>query len=257
MNRIQLLLVGLALTAISGCASAPSYPPPKADSGQILVQLNGKAKEGVGGPKRETVEQEYSRTRESVEQGKAFERVDYEELEEVIVVVSSGLPILEDTPITDKATVTLTVNGDGFDRSQVVSGPLSVFRKVLSGIRIRNELDHPLLIYGFSKDGDSFEVEVPANGEAQANVIQAGIYEVYCEQDESMSCVWHAVTRGKVWSGPSDEQAFFDRLPAGTYEVLVYPPRLPVWSRTITVTAGKRETVTADLTVNDLPKVGE
>ncbi|MCZ7606389.1 MAG: carboxypeptidase-like regulatory domain-containing protein [Planctomycetota bacterium] len=59
------------------------------------------------------------------------------------------------------------------------------------------------------------------------------------------------------WIGSSDDDAFFDMLPPGEYEVHVHAPRLPAWSRKVKVTAGKRETLTAELTVNNLPKVGE
>lgn len=237
-----------------GCSSTPSYPAPTAGSGQILVQLNGQAKDGVTGPKKREVRGEYSIERENVEQGRAFERVDYDELEDVVVVLDGGVPILRDVPIGSASAPVLKVTEDGFDRLNIASGHQPNFHKLFTSIQVKNERGSKLTIYGFNEDGDSFEVTVPANGEATAKVSDDGTYEVYCDEDEALHCTWHAVTKGEVWVGPSDEAAFFDNLPPGEYEVRVFPPRLPDWSRTVKVSAGKRETITAELTVNDLPK---
>lgn len=242
---------------VGACSSTPSYPPPQSGSGQILVQLNGQPREGIGGPKREEVVEEYSTSRESVEQGKAFERVDYDEIEDVVAVIDTGVPTLPDVPLKPFFTPEFRLDEEGFDRSQYLAVKNRRGPKGRVSIAVHNTLDRDVLVFGVNADDDFFELTVSKGALATVSFSAAGRYDVYCEADESFHCVLLVAEGPYAWIGTSDESAFFDHLPPGSYDVTVYAPRLPAWNRRVTVTAGKRETVTADLTVNDLPKVGE
>ncbi|MBK8206990.1 MAG: hypothetical protein IPK87_09405 [Planctomycetes bacterium] len=231
----------LSMATLAGCASAPSYPDPQPGSGQILVNLNGQAREGVKGPAREDEHGEYSITRTSVEKGRDFERVNYKAITDVVVI----LPEASMAKRGPASGVELVVDEAGFSRSQLVMSPGTE-------LTIRNARDASLSIFGFS-DADFFELTIKPGASASTRVAAAGTYEIACDEDESLACTLF-VTGGAYWTGRSDEGAFFDALPPGEYTVEVYAPRLPSSTHKLTVAGGKRQTVTVDLTVNDLPK---
>ncbi|MCC7509130.1 MAG: hypothetical protein IT464_07120 [Planctomycetes bacterium] len=231
----------LFMAALAGCASAPSYPDPQPGSGQILVTLNGQAREGVKGPAREDEHGEYSITRTSVEKGRDFERVNYKAISDVVVIV----PEAAMTTRGLASSVELVVDEAGFSRSQLVMSPGTE-------LTVRNRRDTALTVLGFS-GADFFELTVKPGASASTRVAAAGTYEIACDEDESLAGTLF-VTGSMYWSGTSDEGAFFDALPPGEYTVEVYAPRLPSSTRRLTVSGGKRQTVAVDLTVNDLPK---
>ncbi len=238
---------------LAGCALGPSYPEPQPDSGQILVHLRGVAREGVTGPATRESRDDYNVFRESVEKGSAFERVDYGAIEEVIVVLKPVAP--EFTGPVNQATLPeLTLTQDGFDSTQVASRGLPGPGGSRASLVLRNERATAVTIYGFSADDLGFEAVVPANSSAVATVSTAGVFDVFCLEDEQATCRWITEFRGSVWQGVSWHGAFFGGLPAGKYELEVYPPRLPIRHASATVELGKRTEVTVDLTMNDLPK---
>lgn len=249
-----LVFGGLVLGA---CSSTPTYPPPGTDSGQLLVQFRGEPREGVGGPKRETRVLDYGTTRESVEQGRAFERVDYDEIEDVVVIVDAGVPTLSDVPLRPFPTPEFRLDEEGFDRSQYLAVKDRRGPKGRVSIAVHNTLGRDVLVYAVNADDDFFEVTVSKGALGTISLTAAGRYDVYCDADESFHCVLLVADGPYAWIGASDDDAFFNYLPPGSYDVTVFAPRLPAFSKSVTVAAGKRETVTADLTVNDLPKVGE
>ncbi len=238
---------------LGACATGPNYPDPQPGYGQILVKLNGVPKEGVTGPKREEVRGEYSSMLESVEQGKAFERVDYESIDDVVALLKDASSATTGF-IAPLGSGTLTVEEAGFDRLQVVSLAVAAKGTRPPSLTVTNMRATPVTIYGYSDDNRGFEVEVPANSTAEASVVGSGLFDVFCLEDPDLHCRWIVATEGWVWQGPSEHGAFFDELRGGDYEIHVYAPRLPVRTARASVTLGKRTQIAVDLTVNDLPK---
>jgi len=259
-GRLQAAAYSAAIVLVmvlAGCGSTPTYPQPAGDNGQILVQLQGTAKEGAPKAKTREVRGEYTTGRQSVEQGKAFERVDYGGLEDVVVVLEHPT-IVRTGPGDMSRTAEITLGEEGFDRSQYLSiMGWTAGDKLGCAISVLNQLKTEIHLYGFNQFDQSFEATVSAGAMAMFRIAEPGRYEVYCEEDETLHCVLFAEAGPYCWIGSSDDDAFFDNLPPGAYQVHVYAPRLPAWSRKVKVTAGKRETLTAELTVNNLPKVGE
>jgi hypothetical protein len=245
----------LGTLALASCAGAPSYPDPQPGYGQILVKLTGVPREGVKGPRMQDTSGAYSTERRSVEQGKDFERVDYDAIEDVVVVVDAGSVILTDVPLRDAEVPLLTITREGLDHLQIASGMHFTMRRTASRIRIKNERATALTLYGLSAEGQGFEVTVPASGEESVIVLRSGVYDILCDEDEALHCRWITTTTGYVWQGDSAHAAFFDYLAPADYELSVYAPRLPDWTGTVNVLSAKRSVIDANLTVNDLPKV--
>jgi hypothetical protein len=250
------VLIG-ALVLLSACGSTRKLPEPQADRGQILVNLLGKPKEGVGGPKTEEERSEYSMSRTSNERGRAFERVDYNNIADVVVIVRRN-GVEPSGPFTlngETKLPELTVTEEGFDHQQLLAVLRTTGGKTAAKIKINNESGQKINAFGFNEK-DGFDVEIAAGGSAEASVSMAGVYEIYTEQHEFAVCVLHVTGSDEAWFGATEEAAFFDNLTPGEYSITVYPPRLPEWTHTLTVKPAKRETIDAELTVNVLHKCG-
>lgn len=258
MNKtVFAILAAVSMALLSACGSTRSFPEPQGEQGQVLVNMLGAPKEGVGGPKTEEERDDYSLMRVSIEQGEAFERVDYDNIDDVVVIVRrNGVEPSGPFTLNSAATIPeLVVDDEGFDHQQLLAVLQTTAGKTAAKIAIRNKSKQTLNVFGFNEN-DGFDIEVKAGQSAEASVGSAGVYEIYTEQHEFAVCVLHVTGSDDAWIGPSEEPAFFNNLAPGEYSVTVYPPRLPEWSHTLKVKAATRETVDAVLTVNLLHKCG-
>lgn len=238
-----------AATLPFGCATAPTYPPPAADKAQVVVKVTATPKAGVQAPRTEG---QYDK--ESVEKGRRFTRVNYSKMDCIAVVVKSanlmprdGIRMAEVEVLQDGFATDLILAEVLFDNSDS-QWPTVTFR---------NGRDQALTLYGAAQGNDAamFEVTVPANGKASCTLTKAGLYDVYCDEDEKLFCQIVATDSSTLASlCESGGEVFFNDLPTGSYDVEVYAPRLPVWRMKVNATAGKRETLYAEVTVNKLPK---
>lgn len=256
-GRYAITATAFLFMLITGCASAPSYPQPQGSNGQILVQLSGEAKDGVRGPKKREVRGEYSTTRESVEKGANFERVDYDEIEDVVVIVSGADDRVSEVPILPPDAAEIQLDENGFGRSQYLTVKNRRGPEGRASFTFRNLRDEDVNFYAVNENDGFIEGKVSAGALGTFSVSEAGRYDLYCEEDDSLHCVLFVSDDRLAWIGSSDSDAFYNYIPPGEYTVAVHAPRLPEWSKRLTVSAGKRETVTAELTVNKLPKVGK
>ena len=115
----------LAVMAIvlMGCAGAPGYSEPQGSHGQLLVKLKGEPKKGLRGPRRDDIPEDYDFDLESGEQGRAFERVDYRDLPDVVVIADPGSALPGDGPTPARGVAELEKEteqkGNGQDGCQV------------------------------------------------------------------------------------------------------------------------------------------
>jgi len=245
----------LSLLALSACASGPSFPDPQPGKGQIVVSLKATPKEGVTGPRKDRVVDDYATSHESVESGKQFQRVKYEAIADTVVLCSGG---------TGPRTATLVAGKEGLDHSQLA---LSLAGAETPGkVSITNQRDKALTFVAVPRDTEVVgagaigsapivDITVAPDQTATLNLVTAAIYDLTCDEDEALACVVY-VTNGGAWIGTTKEKAFFDGLTPGEYDVIVYGPRLPVVRKTVKVAAGAREQAEAELTVNRLHKCG-
>lgn len=242
----------LVAAMLSGCASTPSYPDPQPGEGQVLVNLKGVPRQGVKGPKRDTVRDDYSTSVESIEQGKNFERVRYDRLPDVVVLLetANGSPVHPPAPGVQATGSVLTLGKKGFDHVQCC-----VNHGATMALTVRNERQTAVDLFFDGEAGTFATLHLEAGKEGSIK-LGRGIHDVTCDQEESAACRVFVTLEGELWCGTSEQQAFFGSLQPGDYEVSVYAPRLPVVRNHVQVSGGQRAQVTAELTVNALPKAG-
>jgi len=241
-----LLLLSIA-AMLAACGTRQVLPEPQPHESQVVVELHGEAREGVTGPKRRTVRQNYATTMVSIEDGANYERVDYGRIDDVVVLLNvarNGARGTEAPAGSGTSADSARITAQGFDRQQLLVRPGDT-------VRFTNGTKEPVFIYGFNEDDVFFEVEVAPGAEGSVKPGR-GIYEVFCEQHE------HATLRLFVhelgWIGDSDRHAFFPDVAPTEYEVRVYAPRLPAWTGRVSAAPGTRAVANAELTVNTLPR---
>jgi hypothetical protein len=248
--RYTLPIACLVAVLLAGCATRISYPEPEPSQAQVKIELHGEAREGVTGPVTRSTRDNYVTQVVSVEQGRAFERVDYGSIEDVVVLLyhTDGRPVQTDAGMEFSVGHEAALYADdfGFSRYQVL------LHNRADGLRVTNTRDTPITVYGFNEADDFFEVTVAAGETGTARIPAPGIYSVYCDEDEDAYAKLYVHSGG--WIGPSKYAAFFTDVPPGDYEVHVYGPRLPVWEGRVTARQGQRATLTAELSVNRLSR---
>lgn len=252
--RRQTTLVAALIVAalLSACASAPSRPDPQPGEGQVLVTLKGVPRQGVKGPKREMVRDDYVTSVDSIEQGKNFERVRYDRLPDVVVLLESadGSPVHSPAPGVAARGTVLTLDKKGFDHVQCC-----VNNGATMALTVRNERPAAVDLFFDGEDGSFASLRLESGKEGSIK-LGRGMHEVTCDQDEKAISHVYVTFEGELWCGTSEEQAFFAGLKPGDYEITVYAPRLPLVRHHVQVSGGQRAQVTAELTVNSLPKAG-
>lgn len=240
-----------AATLPFGCATAPTYPPPAADKAQVVVKVTATPKAGVQAPRTEG---QYDK--ESVEKGRRFTRVNYSKMDCIAVVL-----IGESRWMGPEDGNEVEIASHGFTRDLSIG----FMKQTVNGHGIpaacsfsfRNNRSTSLTLFGSTPSNETngtFEIRVPANGVATCALVSAGLYDVYCDEDENLYCQILATSSTYAQLCESGGEAFFEGLAPGAYEVEVYAPRLPVWRMKVNAVAGKRETLYAEVTVNKLPK---
>lgn len=254
MKSITILFLALSL-GLAGCKSAQTFPQPTADEGQVLVTLTGVPKTGVTGPKSESTDI-YSNSEMSVERGKRFERVDYDEIENVVVILErvDGEGLVSNGGFSF-GNIEILIDDDGF-----MHGQYSIVDGDRNAVEIHNKTGDAINVFGINEKDASFSFSIP-KGKYKSlepsffdNPNHGGKWTISIDE---MADVMGDITvvNGLSWVGSSDEGAFFGNLEAGEYIVRVIAPRLPEVTKTLTVTKGKRSTVAVKLTVNGLPRV--
>lgn len=249
MKRAAICLIVIT-GLIAGCASTPSYPPPKSGESQVVVKVTATPKVGV---KAAATEGSYDR--ESVETGKRFTRVNYSAMDCIAVVLSQG----KGRSGLCSSEVELTITKDGFTRDLSLVWLGGTGGKANSSlVTIRNQRPAPLTLFGSTQgnaaDQATFEIKVPANATAGLQLAREGLYDIYCDEDDQLFGQLIATSSAYCSLCESGGEVLFDGLEPGDYDVEVFAPRLPVWRMKLKAVSGERETLYAELTVNGLPK---
>ncbi|KAF0243412.1 MAG: hypothetical protein FD180_3396 [Planctomycetota bacterium] len=231
----------LALSVFAAGCGGKEYPQPKPDRAQLLVKLAARAKEGVKGPKGDSGDG-YSSAGMSPERAKCYERVDYDDLEDIAVLLK-GSSLGDGGPAPTSAR--LTISNDGPDHRLVLLGP-----KKHTQLTLRNSMKVTLTLGCMGPSGDGFLTSVPPGQEGVVTLSDPGIYELNCDEDECLHVT--LVVAPTTWAalGKSGDEVFFDGVVPGEIDVVIQAPRLPDVSRRVSATAGIRATVDAEVSVN-------
>lgn len=252
--KLLTVLLASVVAMIAGCESTPNYLPPTADECQVLIRLQGQPKTGVTDAKEEVTDL-YSGETMSVENGKKYERVDYDEIENVIVIlerVDGSNVMLRGS--SRQHDIDVDFDEDGFS----IESPI-VLDSTTSSVTFRNQSSSAMHVFGVNGKDISFELKVEANRNRQAPLVLAkglshhNTWELSIDENDD-STLLIIVTNGISWTGASDEQAFFEKLVEGEYILRVIAPRLPEVRTSFIAVKGERKTVDIKLTVNNLPK---
>lgn len=240
---------------LAACAATPEYPPPQAQSAQVVIKVTATPKAGVKPPRTEG---QYEK--ESVEKGRRFTRVNYSEMDCIAVVVRPAFaPSRLEFGRNPRPEAIVSIGADGFSRDLVAvcMDKVALYGSRMSAavVSFENRRGKPLTLFGAVQGGEeTFELTVAPGAKRDCTLAMEGIYDVYCDEDEKLFCQIVVTRSPFVALCESGGEVFFDALPPGQYEVEVYAPRLPLWRAKFNAVAGKREMVYAEVTVNGLPK---
>jgi hypothetical protein len=253
MRLAAVMTVALMLAACG--TRGPVYPDPEPHEAQLVVQLHGEPREGVRRPTRRTVRDGYTTRLVTDEDGAAFERVDYNRIEDVVVMVWPLAIITTGVQASWTETLDIEFTDSGFSRMQYLG-------ERTGHLRVHNRRTEDVTIFGHGAGDEFFEKLIPAGDSAVIDlpVVQAipldfgGTFELYCEEDENAGARLFVVGRdAQGWIGNSDEEAFFVHfITEWPVSVQVFAPRLPVWHGTAELERGARTTIQAHLSVNRL-----
>lgn len=234
----------LILTAgmLSACGGTQKYPAPAEGRSQILVEVKAQRRAGVKNPRSVGKGYGYGSVRQSA--GRQYTMVDYRRMGDISVTLS-GAGLDGNGPAPRDATVSANIKG--LTRQIVLLAPGEG-----SKLTITNGRPGKITFFCLGDSGDGFDVTVPPRESRTVGLKDPGYYEVNCEEDETLN--FHVLVAENSYAimVRSNGHAFFDNLPPGEYVVTVTAPRLPPWSKTVRVEAGRRETVQATVSVNNL-----
>ncbi|MEK7470153.1 MAG: hypothetical protein AAB074_22515 [Planctomycetota bacterium] len=235
----------LALAVLIAGCGGPEYPQPKPDRAQLIVKLAARAKEGVKGPRGDTGDP-YSSSGMSPERSKNYQRVDYDDLADIAVILK-GSSLGDGGPAPTAAR--LTIGPDGPDHRLVLLGP-----KKHTQLTLRNELKRSMTLGCMGQSGDGFVATVAPGKEGVVTLSDPGVYELNCDEDECLLVT--IVVAPTTWAalGKSGDEIFFDGVAPGELDVVIQAPRLPDIVRRVSATAGARATVDAEISVNQMER---
>jgi plastocyanin len=144
---------------------------------------------------------------------------------------------LEDAPIAPGAKMTATVANKLMNYTPYVS-------VVPAGGKVLFRNDDPFPHNVFSADGERFDIGTLAQGETKARVFKtAGSYSLLCNLHPGM--LGYVVVTPSSYYAKADSHGHFaiKDVPAGTYKVTAWAPRLPPATQSVTVKDG-------DVTIN-------
>ncbi|MFO0983426.1 MAG: hypothetical protein U1E76_17115 [Planctomycetota bacterium] len=232
-----------SLLLAAACSLIQRHPEPKPGMSQILVEVKALPKTGIKPPQREPGSG-YGGMYASVEEDWRYRRVDYADLQDVVVLLEGGALPGPAPPHAPRLVAAREHDLITLDHDQVLIAPDG-------RLELHNRTDRPLHFYSTSEAWHWLELTVPPASGATAAAPAPGQHELLCEEDEALKTTVVCAPCGAV--ARSGDELLFDDLPPGEYRVLVIAPRLPAFAATVKTRAGERTTVAARLTVNDLP----
>jgi hypothetical protein len=238
---MKYLGIMFALALFASSCQHPSSATNGAATLMVHVQADPKAGAGPAPQKVPVYD-----SQKPVDRG-AFAKVDYSDLDEIIVWLEPAAGATAATP-ANPATIDI-------DPAKL-SGSLTDAVSVGQQLTLHNAGTSPLTIYSVS-DGNDFDFEsVPANGQAEYTVRSPGLIEVLTNAKTDESVKIYAAPSPWVRLAHSGETLIFNNLPPGKYRLVSWHPRIPGSQTEVNLSADQTTDTSINVSVNSLPKVG-
>ena len=242
MNAAKFILV---LTLLAGCGSrgnGAGVPKPAPDRAALAVTVRAEPKKGWRDPRKRETQYDTS----MIGAGRAYEQVEYEQLDEVVVWVEAPDPSSAAQSITldvARPSTPLVVCGmhDTWQVENSGADPLAVYARFESGqvvdlgtVAPRAEVAHVPKSTGYA------ELLSDERGDPLARLYVAPIPSI-------------AGKRARVVRGGT--RVVFENLAPGPARVMAWHPRLPGSSASVNLAQGATHNATLVVGVNQLPKI--
>ena len=236
MRRSAVAIAGVVLL-MAGCQSVPQ---PAAGLAAVQVRVVAEPKAGAA-PAAQGVKVYDAPSKKTYG---AFERVDYANLDRIVVWVERKAP-----DVTSQGRPSLTVPLDPGKSAADLRAA-----SVTQTISFRNEGPRAMNLYSVS-DGNDFDLgPVAPGGFARYTVRSPGLIEVLTDSLEQPVATIYAAPSRWVAVARAGETIDFQNLPPGEYRIVSWHPRLPGSQTTATLRANEVGTASIKVGVNSLPK---
>jgi hypothetical protein len=211
---------------LNGCGENAPESAIAADRARLVVNLKAEPKKGWHDPKTDSAYSDLSQ----IGQGKQFETVDYESLNEIVVWVEPST--------TDPGQVTDITIDLGAPSAMLRLAPLGAVWFVKGGSAyLRTEDGHVMSLASSSRPNVRGYVEVMVESKPQP------VARLYVTPTRFAQV------------GESNKKLTFDDLPPGPAKVVCWHPRLPGSQANADLQAGQSTSTTLTVGVNTLPKI--
>lgn len=236
MKLIALASFVVISTTVTGCESSPRSTSTSA------VNVHVVAKPKAGTPERFTHVAVYDAAPAPAAAATGtYERVDYNNLSDIIVWLE---PVVPTSPVTPPPH---TMNVDPQKPSGYVHAA-----SVGQTIEFRNTSSQPIVLYSVS-EGNEFELPPIAPGAMASYVPKTeGLIEILADPAKPPIAQMYVAPSPWVSRARSGRTVTFDNVPPGDYRIVAWHPRLPGSTSTTTVQPGTVTNSTVTIGVNAL-----
>jgi hypothetical protein len=234
------ILMALLILPMVGCQSGPT---PLAGMSALRINVIAEEKAGYKDPDSRVMVYDSGTAKVKG----PFERVDYSELDEIVVWVEPVGGGAQSPPASP-----MTIEVSAKTSATKLAGAVCVGQRLI----VRNSGPVAGKFYSVS-DGNEFNLGViPAGGQGEYVVRAAGLIEVLSESSKDPVAETYAAPTKWVAVAQSGGVVDFADLPPGRYKVMSWHPRLPGYESIVTLSPNQSATASIKVGVNALPKVG-
>jgi len=244
--RAALIIPALVVAMLAGCQSAPA-PSLTPSLGMATLRLTVIAEPKTGAVFGNTHVLSYDTPTASAVGSGAFEKVDYTELDDIVVWLEPiplpppGYPL----SAADRIDINRAKPGDG----------LSSVETINSQIVFRNTGNSSVNLYSVS-DGNEFDLGEVAPGNWKTYRVQSsGLIEVLTDSMQDPVARIYAAPSYLVRMAHAGQTVDFTDLKPGPYKVVSWHPRLPGREIMLTLPPNQISSASIKVGVNELPKI--
>ena len=236
-NPQKVALVLTLFMFLTGCESAPVPLP-----GMAAVRIRVIAEPKTGAPSGSIGDYDTSTPR-----SEAFELVNYDELDEIVVWLE---PVSNATATAPPKSVVIDLSAK--NPARALNTAISIGQKLI----LHNTGPQPAVFYSVS-DGNDFDTGTLRPGNQSTYIVRsAGLIEILTDTARDPVAKVFAAPSRWVSIAHSGGTVDFTDIKPGSYKLHSWHPRLPGHETPLTLTINQSSTATIKVGVNALPKAG-